>query len=173
MISGFFRTHAPQLLHQISRLEHFRCYQKLTPHTFGKCPRTYTTSWEHSFTHSDPCKGSTSIFDSYGDPWRHLCALRPTRNTIGLLLGEQGAIPLSIIFRGICSSIWHFRTLLGLWRAPQHVHIIIRPIVRLIFPLVSQFGRLVTNRDFICTLFYHQGLIQAHRLIRTSQEAIH
>ena len=88
------------------------------PQILGRYPRTCTMSWQCSFHHSSPFRGSTRIFDSYGDPWGHLCAPTPTGSTTCLLLGEQGATLLSVIFWRVYSSIWHFRILLGLLEGP-------------------------------------------------------
>ena len=108
-------------------LVHYAQQAPQEPHTLGRCPWTCTMSWKHSFHHSIHFIRSTGISNSYGDPWAHLCAPTPTGSTTDLLLGEQGATPLSIIFRGFYSSLWNFKILLGLWRAPRHVHIIIWP----------------------------------------------
>ena len=96
------------------RMIHLVHYAQQAPqehHTLGRCPRTCKMTWQRSFHHLSPCRVSIGIFDSYGDPWGHWCAPKPIGITTGLLIGEQGATPLSITFWGVYSSLWHLWTL--------------------------------------------------------------
>ena len=103
------------------RMIHLVHYAQQAPqehHTLGKCPKTCMMTWNCSFPHLGPYRWSTGIFDSYGDPWDHWCATTPIGSTTGILLGEQGATPLSITFWGVYSSLWNFWTLSGLLEGP-------------------------------------------------------
>ena len=99
-------------------LVHYAQQAPHEPHTLGRYPKTCTMSWKRSLHHSSPCIGSTGIFDSYGDPWGHWNAPTLIGSTTSILLAEQGATPLSIIFWGVYSSLWHFYILSGILEGP-------------------------------------------------------
>jgi len=114
-------------------------------HTLGSWPWTCRLMWHHLHHHQSPCRWSTGIFDSFGDPWGYYCTPTPTRRTTGLLFGEQGANPLSITFEGPTLHYGTYGPHQASWRALWHILFTIWPLKSLILSFVSWFGGLVTK----------------------------